>query len=121
MEILIGEIDHVTVIDAYLDQVSFQEQLEEAISAIPEGEQVILLSDLFGGSVNREMYLFLERPNTFLVAGMNLPLLLELALRKEPINKEILEGIIEASKKALRLVELDSTKTEEDFLEDQND
>lgn len=102
------------MIDAYLDQHSMEEKLDELFQSIPDTEQVIMLSDLYGGSVNQKMYLRLSRPNTFLIAGMNLALVLQLLLKTEPLNHERLEEIVEESRKALTLVELQSTSVEEE-------
>ncbi len=103
------------VIDAYLDQQSVEEKLDSFFDSIPETEQVIMLSDLYGGSVNQKMYLHLNRPNTFLVAGMNLALVLQLLLKNGPIDLEKLEEIVEESRNAIKVVELEPTGDEEDF------
>lgn len=117
---LIGKSDKIIVIDAYLDQKTVDAHLGKIFQNIPETEQVIMLSDLYGGSVNREMYMYLERPNTFLVAGVNLALILEIALRTEPLDRETLEAIVKESREALRIVEIESSKGGDngDFLEE---
>lgn len=103
------------MIDAYLDQHSVDEKLDEFFQSIPETEQVIMLSDLYGGSVNQKMYLRLSRPNTFLIAGMNLALVLQLLLKTEPLNHDRLKELVEESRMALTLVELQSNSEEKDF------
>ena len=104
------------MIDAYLDQQSVEEKLDEFFQSVPDTEQVIMLSDLYGGSVNQKMYLRLDRPNTFLIAGMNLALVLQLLLKNTPLNHEQLKDMVEESRKALTLVEFESTgKEEKDF------
>ena len=102
------------MIDAYLDQHSIEEKLDDFFQSIPETEQVVMLSDLYGGSVNQKMYLRLSRPNTFLIAGMNLALVLQLLLKTEPLNHKRLKEIVEESRMALTLVELESTSIEEE-------
>ena len=42
---------------------------------------MILLSDMYGGSVNSIMYTFLNRPNTTLIAGVNLALVIGLVIQ----------------------------------------
>jgi len=113
LDILLGKSDNVTVFDAYLDDQNVQDVMEAFYSTVNEGEQVVLLSDLYGGSVNQVMYLFLERPNTMLVAGVNLALVLELSIR-EFITEEELVEMVEQSKTMLRVVKLDDDEIERD-------
>jgi len=101
------------VIDAYLDQHSFEEMLDKYFQSIPENEQVVMLSDINGGSVNQKMYLCLTRPNTFLITGMNLALVLQLLMETEPLSLERLKVIVEESRKALMLIEFQSTGVED--------
>lgn len=113
VEILMGPNPRITVFDAYVTQESVQENLDRFYETVEENDQVILLSDLYGGSVNQVMYTYLERPNTRLVAGVNLALVLELAV-KEEISDEELEQLVEQSRTMLRIVELDRSDAKEE-------
>ena len=113
LDILLGKSDMVTVIDGYLNQDSLESKIEEFFQSVPETEQVIMLSDLYGGSVNQKMYLHLTRPNTYLITGMNLALVLALAMNTKPLNRELLQTIVNDSREALRLVEIEPTSIEE--------
>ncbi len=122
LDILLGKSDNVTVFDAYLDERNLKDELEKYFQSIPESDQVIMVSDLYGGSVNQIMYLFLSRPDTYLVAGMNLALIIDLALLTESIDANRLSNIVLQNKEALRLVEPTTTPTrEDDFFEVSND
>lgn len=117
VEILMGPNPRITVFDAYVDQDSVQEHLDAFYETVGEDDNVILLSDLYGGSVNQVMYTYLTKPNTTLVAGVNLALVLELAVREEISKEELLE-LVEQSRTMLRVVELDTgdeVKESEDF------
>ena len=116
LEILMGPNSRVTVFDAYVNQDSVQEHLDAFYENVAEDDQVLLLSDLYGGSVNQVMYTYLQKPNTRLVAGINLALVLELAVREE-ISDEELEEVVAQSREMLRVVKLDTTEeeTEDDF------
>ena len=106
VEILMGPNPRITVFDAYIDQDSVQEHLDRFYETVGEDDKVILLSDLYGGSVNQVMYTYLNRPNTKLIAGINLALVLELAV-KEEISDQELDELVEQSRSMLRVVELD--------------
>lgn len=115
LEILLGKADNVTVFDAYLDKTTVESQVEAWLETLSEDDQAIMLSDLYGGSVNQVLYRYLDRPNTFLVAGVNLGLVLELvAMSDMEITKEELDRIIQSSKEAMVRVELDESEVEED-------
>ncbi len=114
VEILMGPNPRITVFDAYINQESVQENLDAFYETVGEDDKVLLLSDLYGGSVNQVMYTYLTRPNTRLVAGVNLALVLELAV-KEEISDTELEELVEQSRTMLRIVELEkSTETKEE-------
>ena len=118
LQVLVGtDAEKITVIDAYTEGVSIDKELEEFFSALDDSEEVLMLSDLYGGSVNQKMYLYLERPNTYLIAGVNLALVIELLL-KEELDKETILDVIDQAKNAMVLVEYDNDTIaqDEDFL-----
>ena len=78
---------------------------------VGEDDQVILLSDMYGGSVNSTMYTYLEHPNTTLIAGVNLALVIGLTILEGDISREMLESVIEQSKDAIRIVNLEESET----------
>ena len=117
LEILMGPNDRVTVFDAYVTQESVQEHLDAFYETVGPEDTVLLLSDLYGGSVNSVMYTYLTKPNTKLVAGVNLALVLDLAVREE-ISDEELADLVEQSRSMLRIVELEKTEEESGENED---
>ena len=122
LNVLLGKSDNVTVFDAFIDERNLKDELEHYFSTVSAEDQVILLSDLYGGSVNQTMFLFLSRPNTFLVAGINLTLVLELALRTEPLTLEELSEVVNQSREALQIVQNHTINPEkEDFFEETHD
>ena len=110
VEILMGPNPRITVFDAYIDQDSVQEHLDRFYESVGEEDKVILLSDLYGGSVNQVMYTYLTKPNTTLIAGVNLALVLDLAIR-EDISEEEIKELVEQSRTMLRVVELEKEET----------
>ena len=112
VEILMGPNPRITVFDAYINQDSVQEHLDAFYENVDPDDQVLLLSDLYGGSVNQVMYTYLTKPNTRLVAGVNLALVLELAV-KEEISDDELNELVEQSRTMLRVVQLDQSTTDQ--------
>lgn len=113
LNILIGNTDRITTFDAYINEKSVSEALDEFYQTVEKGDQVILISDLYGGSVNSTMFLYLDKPNTMLVSGVNLALVLELAIREKDISKDELNHLISKSREMLTLVENDTNIVEE--------
>ena len=116
LTILLGAADNLTVIDAYVDDHNITQTLQNYFEEIPEDEQVIMMSDLYGGSVNQMMYPWLERPHTKLISGVNLALVLELVAgfsgEGEITDEQISEKIMEA-RETMKLVELETDEEEE--------
>ena len=52
IQILTGDSSRLRVFDAYVDERSLEEELEAFYENMEEGDQMILLSDMYGGSVN---------------------------------------------------------------------
>lgn len=105
INILLGSSDSLTVFDAYVDEKSLEEELNAFYSSLSPDDQVILLSDMYGGSVNSIMYTFLDRPNTTLVAGVNLALVIGLVINEGPLSREAIEHVVNQSREAVRIVE----------------
>lgn len=116
IQILTGDSSRLRVFDAYVDERSLEEELEAFYENMEEGDQMILLSDMYGGSVNSIMYPFLTRPNTTLIAGVNLALVIGLLLGGEPLKLDTIKMVVEQSREAIRIVELEENPAEDEEL-----
>ena len=114
LDILLGDSNNITVFDAFLDESSLADILNDYLATISTDDTLLLCSDLYGGSVNQVMSLYLSRPNTYLVAGVNLAFMLKLAMLSD-VTKEELLSFIDKAKEALCLVELENIEVKEDF------
>lgn len=81
-EILLGAQQNLTVFDAYVDNDTVQEHLDDFYKTVSAEDQVLLCSDLYGGSVNQSMYPYLQKPNTRLVSGVNMTFMMKSCVRK---------------------------------------
>ena len=113
LDILIGNTDKITVFDAYVDEKNVQDVLDNFYKTVSEDDEVLLLSDLYGGSVNQVMFTYLNRPNTRLVSGVNLALVLELAI-KEAISDSELEELVETSRMMMKIVKIEALADDND-------
>ena len=113
LDILIGNTDKITVFDAYVDEKNVQDVLDNFYKTVSEDDEVLLLSDLYGGSVNQVMFTYLNRPNTRLVSGVNLALVLELAI-KETLSDSELEELVETSRMMMKIVKMEALADDND-------
>lgn len=117
LEIILGEQKNVGTIDAYTGQEKFEEQLEEYLSTVDtEKDTLLILTDLFGGSVNQKIAGRLKGDNIHIITGLNLPLLLEVTmLSEEDSKKESIMKIVENSKSQIQYVDIVEDDTSDDF------
>lgn len=110
LDILLGNSDHVSAIDAYLDDSDLMTEVKKYLASVSDEDQVIMLSDLYGGSVNQVLFQLLGRPKTILISGINLALVLEVAVIKDSeLTDSELENLIENSRQALVVVKNEVT------------
>lgn len=88
----------LVVHDAYVDgeDVPLREHLDEFYNGLDVDDDVLLLSDLYGGSVNAVMAEYLGKPRTRLVAGVNLAFVLEVMSHEVLSDSELGEIIAQA-------------------------
>ena len=79
------------------------EELNKFTSDITEDDEVLACSDIFGGSVNQKMLPLLSREKTYIIAGMNLAMLLQIGTYpvEEPLSDEICRNFMEQGKEAV--------------------
>lgn len=119
LEFLVGNIVDITCIDAYVDpDENLIDILENYFSKIDADDEVIVFTDIKGGSVNQKIIQYTMKPNIFLITGFNLPILLELAIMDKKITVENLEEMIDICKNQLELIKIDMKReSDDDFLE----
>ena len=117
-EIIMGKQENLYYINAYTSDVPFEEQLGTFMSSVDlTVDKLIIVADLFGGSVNQKTMLNVDLDQVILVTGLCLPLLLELLmLSEEDATEESVRKILELSKEGLLLVkDKIKPKQEDDF------
>ncbi len=79
-EFIMGKQERLHALPAYTAEcLDFKEKLCAMIEEFSKDGEVIILTDLFGGSVNTDAMSFLgSHENVFLIAGVNLPLVIQL-------------------------------------------
>ena len=70
----------ITTLSAYVDNKPIENQIKEIMEGFPEDDEVVIMTDLLGGSVNQKFFPYVMRPHTHLIAGMNLPLAMSITM-----------------------------------------
>lgn len=83
----------IVAISAYTDNVPVELEIEKAIGEITEEDEVLVFTDLLGGSVNQGFIPYISRENVHVITGVNLPVILTLllSLNEEKIKQQQIE------------------------------
>lgn len=76
-----GDVSQVVEISAYLDNTPVADEIAAALADVSADDEVLVLTDLLGGSVNQAFFPYLNREHFHVITGMNLPVLMSLALQ----------------------------------------
>jgi mannose PTS system EIIA component len=102
-EAVVGDLRQVAPLSVVATSPDVRSDLKAAIEGVDQGEGVLLLTDLLGGSPTNLCVSFLNDRKVEVVTGVNLPMLLKLqSLRAsgKPIA-EIARELVEAGQRAI--------------------
>ncbi len=119
LKLIFGGITPIETLDCYLTE---DFDLEKAVSEIMErhrDHELVVVTDLFGGSVNNEFLAHINRADFYLVAGMNLPFLVEFAMQFQLADSlsKLIETTLTTAKQSIQFCNqlISSEIEEEDF------
>ncbi len=77
-EYIVGKMDGIFAvsIDCQMSALEARSIISEAIKKVDQGEGVLILTDLFGGSPSNIAFSFLSREKVEVITGVNLPMIL---------------------------------------------
>jgi fructoselysine/glucoselysine PTS system EIIA component len=115
-EMITGAAGNVFLIQAYTDEnKSIEDDLTAVLQQINKEDELIIFTDLAGGSVTNQVLQFALRENVYIVSGVNLPLLLDIMLADPDtqINEVIETGISNAKEQIVFINKLLTSKQED--------
>lgn len=120
VSLLSGERDNVRTLSMYVDgNNDLAAAAAKMLDETPVGDDLVVCTDLFGGSVNNEFTSIVQRrPNTYLVTNMNLPLLIQLLFAEEGHDTaEVIREICAADDTRVKFVNdlIEDTEDDEEF------
>ena len=99
LDIIIGPMENVYLIGAYTgENKSIEDDLAEVLKQVSNEDELIVFTDLMGGSVTNQVLQYALKENVYIVSGFNLPLLLDILLSdpETPVDEVIETGISNA-------------------------
>ncbi|HXG31068.1 MAG TPA: PTS sugar transporter subunit IIA [Thermodesulfobacteriota bacterium] len=76
---------------------TFKQEIKNSIKKVDEGDGVLLVTDMFGGTPSNVSLTFLEAKNVEVISGVNLPMLLKLATLPPNVTLEEAVKIAESA------------------------
>ena len=83
VEMIIGPRSNFTVLSAYVDEMCLDDLLKPFLALVNATDEIVVFTDIAFGSVNRFFMPFLNQQNIHVITGINLPLVLSLAILPE--------------------------------------
>ena len=120
LDIIIGEMENVFIIEAYIDgNKSIEDALNHVLKNVNDNDELIVFSDLLGGSITNQVLRYALKENVHVVSGINLPLLIDVMLADaETPVAEVIESAIHNAKDQIvyvnKLITLNKEETEND-------
>ena len=107
IDLFAGSDHQITYVSAYVDEVDLDQEVTNFISSISDDDQAVIFTDLFGGSVNQKFVIAAQnKTNMFVVAGMNLPVILEIILSPDNFDRDVIDSLIANGRTAMQQVYL---------------
>lgn len=103
-EAVVGDLSHITAVSiGWHDDVEMaKSEIERAIENVSEGNGVLMLTDMFGGTPTNIAAMFLKDNEVEIVTGVNLPMVIKLAsLNKEITLRELAAEVEDQGKEAI--------------------
>lgn len=103
LEFILGKQEQVSWYCAYVEPgVVYKYQLLKEIDGYSGEDEIILMTDLFGGSVNNELSELMNRGNVHLICGINLILLISMVVASTDDDiAEVIRRNIEEAKQGM--------------------
>lgn len=104
VELILGEQPRVRTLCAYInEQDDLSAQVDELLQSYSEQDELIVLTDIFAGSVNNEFMRFIHRPHFHLIAGLNLPLIIDMFISEsDEATERLISHALENARESIQ-------------------
>ena len=109
-ELIVGKMDEITTIDAYVTPEDNVEKKFEEYFAQHENDRIFVFTDLMGGSVNQKLLGYSQKENVTLITGTNLPVLMQVMMADDDVTEEEIQEFIDDAREELQVVDFGGGK-----------
>ncbi|SEI53712.1 PTS system, mannose-specific IIA component [Dyadobacter sp. SG02] len=118
LEMIIGPQEHIHLIQAYAEEnKGLEDELETVLAGLSDDDELVVFTDLLGGSVTNQVLRYALKENVHIVSGINLPLLVEVLMAdpEEPVKGVIAHAIQAARDQMVYVNDLVTSQQPDDF------
>lgn len=99
LKMLIGEQENLTVINAYTEECKDPVPEFEKIIEQNPNDDIVIMTDLFGGSVNNNALQMIKNEKVHVVTGINLAIVISIVMSDPDIpTKQVIEEAVTSAK-----------------------
>ena len=109
-ELIVGKMDEITTIDAYVTPEDNVEKKFEEYFAQHENDRIFVFTDLMGGSVNQKLLRYSQKENVTLITGTNLPVLMQVMMADDDVTEDEIQEFIDDAREELQVVDFGGGK-----------
>jgi len=122
VKMIYGEVENLKCMDFFTEAdaaktgseaIDYDKRISEYFAALDEADEVIICTDLKEGSVSQKFLPYCTRPGVHMIAGVNLPAVLEVAICDEPITKTTLAEIVNIGREQMASINMENISCEE--------
>lgn len=96
LRLIVGEVENLRAIglDPSMGPEEMRNRIDKTVREVDQGQGVLVLVDMFGGTPSNLCLSFLEEDRVEVVTGLNLPMLVKVAQLKEPMPLQQVAALI---------------------------
>jgi len=100
-ETIVGHQSHITAVSiGWHDDVELaKDEISRAIKKVSQGNGVLLLTDMFGGTPTNISAMFFKDNEIEIVTGVNLPMVIKLSTQKQEMTLKEMAKLVESQGK----------------------
>ena len=117
VELILGEQENLDALCAYTtDDFDLQKAIDEKLNELKEDDELVIMTDVLGGSVNNAFMNCLNNPNVHVITGVNLALVIGLISESDDTDvKTAITEAVQAAQEGILYCNLLTSEEEEDF------
>lgn len=103
VRMILGNYENISTLCAYVNNKdNTKEQIKKIVENINPEDELLVITDIFGGSVNNEFMKYINKENLYLISGLCLPLIIELVTSEEKDIGKLIEATITSTKESIK-------------------